>query len=189
MKTKTIIAIAGLPTTGKSSLGRALAQKTGLHFVDIDDGPASCAPSPQGANPLSSSETHAYERARMTVAYTTLHAAVEANLMQGFSVIISATYSRHASQSFLQEATERGGGELKTIWCQYHDIPEEVERRVADRLARGAVGGCRSVSHYFDDKARYEGIKLPHMVVMVEGGAEGLKRAVQQVLAYIKDEW
>lgn len=163
MKSETVIVIAGLPITGKSSLGRALAQATGLHFVDIDEGSASCAP-PQESNPIFSNETRSRERARMTVAYTVLHAAVEANLRQDFSIIISVTYSRHTNQDLLQEATKRGGGELKVIWCQYHDTPEEVGRRVADRLARGAVGGCRSVAHYLDDKRRYEGIKLPHRV-------------------------
>lgn len=187
MKSKTVVAIAGLPTTGKSSLGRALAQATGLHFVDIDEGPASCAP-PQEPNPYRSDEGRARERARMTVAYTVLHACVEANLVQGFPIIISATYSRHTNQDFLREAAERGGGEPKVVWCQYRDTPEEIERRVADRLARGAIGGCRSVAHYLDDKSRYAGIKLPHIVVMVEGGEEGLNRVVQQVLAYINGE-
>lgn len=187
MKPKTVVVIAGLPTTGKSSLGRALARATGLHFVDIDEGPASCAPV-QEPNPYRSDEARARERTRMTVAYTVLHAAVEANLVQDFSAIVSATYSRHTNQDFLQAAVERGGGELKIIWCQYHDISEEIERRVADRLARGAVGGCRSVAHYLDDKARYAGIKLPHIVVMMEGGEEGTARAVQQVLMYIHEE-
>jgi len=178
--------IAGLPTTGKSSLGRALAHETGLHFVDIDEGPASCAP-PQESNHLRSDDARARERARMTVAYTVIHAAVEANLAQDFSLIISATYSRHANQDLLQEAVERGNGNLKVIWCQYHDTHEEIERRVADRLTRNSVGGCRSASHYLDDKSRYMGIKIPHIVVMMEGGEKGLTEAVQRSILYIND--
>ena len=184
MKPKTVIAIVGLPTTGKTTLGRALAQKTGVHFVDIDEGPASCAPA-QEQNPYRSDEARARERARMTVAYTVLHAAVETNLIHGFSLIIAATYSRHSSQDFLQAAVARGGGVLKIIWCQYHDTPEEIERRVADRLAHGAVGGCRSTSHYLDDKGRHEGITLPHTVVLMDGGEKGTQKAVEQALAYI----
>lgn len=187
MKTKTVVVIAGLPISGKSSLGRALAEKTGLHFIDIDAGPASCVFS-QEQNPLRSDEARARERARMTVAYTVLHAAVEAHLSQGFSIIISATYSRHTNQELLQSAVERGNGIMKVIWCQYHDTPTEIERRVADRLARGTVGGCRSVSHYLDDKSRYMGIKLPHIVVMMDCGQEGLNKAVQQAISYIDDE-
>lgn len=61
MKPKTVIVIAGLPTTGKSSLGRALAEKTGLHFIDIDEGPAGCV-LPQESNPLRSDEARAREQ-------------------------------------------------------------------------------------------------------------------------------
>lgn len=187
MKPKTVIAIVGLPTSGKTLLGRALAQVTGLHFVDIDEAPAHCAP-PQESNPYQSNETRARERKRMTVAYTVLHAAVEANLTQNFSLIIVATYSRHTNQDFLQAAVERGGGILKIIWCQYHDTPEEIYWRITDRLIRSSIGGCRSLSHYLDDKSRYEGIKLPHIIVMMEGDQKGTNAAVQQALAYINSE-
>lgn len=187
MKTKTVIAIAGLPTSGKSALGRALVRETGLHFVDIDEGPVKCAP-PQEPDPYRTDESRARERARMTVAYSVLHAAVEANLMQGFSLIIAATYSRHSNQDTLHAAVDLYDGNLKVIWCKYNDTPEEVERRVAHRIASGAVGGCRSSHHYFDDRARYAGIKLPHIVVMMDGGTNGLHRALAQVNEYIIKE-
>lgn len=185
MKPKTVIVIAGLPTAGKTSLGRALSLATNVHFVDIDEGPASCAP-PQESNPYGSEESRARERSRMAVAYTILHAAVEENLKQGFSVIVSATYSRPSSQEFLSSAVERGCGNMKLVLCKYNDTVEEVERRIQDRIARGAVGGCRSVDHYFEDKSRYADIKLPHIVVMIEGGEEGLNRAIGRVLSYIE---
>ena len=185
MKPKTVVVIAGLPTTGKTSLGLALAERLGIHFVDIDAVPAWCAP-PQEANPYRSDEARARERARMTVAYTTMHGAVEANITQGFSVIVSATYSRYSNQDFFMAAVERAGGaRVKVLWCQYHDTEEEVARRIDDRLAKSAAGGCRTVAHYFDDKGRYAGIKLPHLVVMMEGGDEGAARAIKQALAYI----
>lgn len=187
LKPKTVIVIAGLPTTGKTSLGRALSLATNVHFVDIDDGPANCAP-PQESNPYGSDEARARERARMAVAYTVLHAAVEENLKQGFSVIISATYSRHSNQEFLFSAVERGCGNMKFVLCQYNDTTNEVKRRIQERLARGAIGGCRSVDHYFDDKSRYAGIKFSHITVMMEGVEEGINRAVGQVLSYIQDK-
>lgn len=185
MRARTVVAIAGLPTSGKSVLGRELARVTGLHFVDIDEGPAGCAP-PREENPYRSDVSRAREQARMKVAYTVLHAAVEANLAQDFSVIVSATYSRHSTQDFLQAVAEKTGGNLKVIWCKYNDTPEEIERRVVERVASGAVGGCRSVSHYLDDRIRYAGIKLPHIVVATEGGAKGLEKAVNEALVYIE---
>lgn len=186
MKPKTAVVVAGLPLSGKTSLCVALAEKIGFHFIDIDEGPAHCV-YPQESDPLRSDEARARERARMKVAYTVLHAAIEANLAEGFSVIASATYSRHISQDFLQAAVQQSGGTLKIILCQFDDALEEIERRIADRIARNVVGGCRSVSHYIEDKARYAGIKFPHLVVMMGGGEAGLRRAVAEALAYIED--
>lgn len=186
MKPKTVIAIVGLPTTGKSTLGRALATILGIHFIDIDEGPASCALPPE-PNPYSSNEGRERERARMAVAYTVLHAAIEANLAQGFSVIISATYSRHENQELLFSAINRGGGNLKVVWCKYNDTPEEIERRIKDRLALDYKGGCRSVEHYLSDKQRYAGIKLSHVTVMMDGGEWGVRNAVQRTVSYIND--
>lgn len=187
MKPKTVVAIAGLPLSGKTTLGDALAKATGIHFVDIDAGPVSCAP-PQEPDPLQSEEARAREQARMRVAYTILHAAIEANLAQGFSVIVAATYSRRASQEFLRAAVERAGGVLKVIWCQFSDTPEEIERRVTDRLTCGLVGGCRSASHYLDDKSRYDGVMLPHIPVMIDDNEEGVARAVEQAIAYLDED-
>ncbi|TSC67899.1 MAG: hypothetical protein G01um101466_611, partial [Parcubacteria group bacterium Gr01-1014_66] len=65
--------------------------------------------------------------------------------------------------------------------------PEEVQRRIGIRTATGAIGGCRSIWHYFDDKERYEGIKLPHLVVLMQNGEEGLQRAVEQSLRYFNE--
>ncbi len=154
----------GLPLSGKTTLGNRLSGLTGIHYVDIDDGPVHCGP-PQEENPLRSDESRARERKRMTVAYTVEHAAVKANLEAGFSLIISATYSRKSNQEFLRKAVEGGGGELKLIWCKFNDTEEEIARRVNERLAKEAPGGCRSVEHYLDDKKRYEGTDLPHLLL------------------------
>lgn len=180
---RTVIAITGLPTSGKTALGLELAKTMGLHFVDIDDGPAKCAP-PQEADPHHSEESKRQEQQRMRVAYSVLHAAVEANLACGFSLIIAATYFRIGSQKFLLEAIEKNGGNLKIIWCQYNDTHEEIFKRIQSRLALGAIGGCRSVAHYMADKERYEGINLPHIVVKIEDDQEGLDKAVQQAQEY-----
>jgi predicted kinase len=187
IRPKTVVAVAGLPTSGKTALALKLSELTGLHYVDIDAGPASCTRPPQ-PDQYSSEEGSAREALRMQIAYRILHEAVEANLAAGLSVIISATYSRHSSQDFLSASVERGGGVLKMILCTYDDTPEEVERRIKGRLAKGYFGGCRSIGHYRDDKGRYAGIKLPHIVVRMEGGVVGTLKAAAQALEYVSQE-
>ena len=165
-------------------LGRALAKATGIHFVDIDDGPASCAP-PLEEDPYRSAESREREKSRMSIAYNVLLATIEQNLKQGNSIIVAAAYTRSSYYEFLRGVVGKGGGYLMVIQCRYNDTVDEIERRIAGRLLKGAIGGCRSVSHYLDDRSRYENPSFPHIVVMMEGGEEGLRTALDQAFAYI----
>jgi predicted kinase len=171
----------GLPLTGKTSLAAELSQQTNVHYVDIDAGPAQCV-APIEENPLRNAASEIRERQRLQIAYTILHKAVEANLLAGRSLIISATYSRRSSQSFLVEAIRQGGGRLKLIRCSFDDSPEEIERRVKKRVASGAIGGCRSVAHYLADKARYEEFDEPHLKLNT---SQPLEVCLAQTLAFI----
>lgn len=162
---------------------KALAAVLGIHYIDIDAGPAQCGP-PQEINPYASEISRAREGSRMRVAYTIMHAAIAANLNQGFSLAACATYSRQGSQKLLKDAVESEGGVLKFILCQYDDTEAEVERRIQKRVQSGALGGCRSVQHYYEDKARWEGINLPHLVVQMNG-EDGVAKAVAAVLEHL----
>jgi len=185
MTSKMVVVLVGLPLSGKTTLGQALAKETGLHFIDIDGAPASCT-LPQAADHLSTPQARQREQARMAVAYSVLHAAAEANLRQGLSVIIAATYSSHASQAFLKQAVEKAGGVMKLVWCQFKDTPVEIERRIRERLRNQAVGGVYSVAKYREVSERYEGIGLSHIVIRMDGGKDGVAAAVKQVLEYME---
>lgn len=180
---RTVVAVTGLPTSGKTELIKGLAAALGVHYVDIDDGPARCGP-PQEMDPHANEESLKREGRRMRVAYTVLHAAVEGNLGQDFPLVICATYSKKGSQDFLQKAVESQGGTLKVVLCEYNDTLEEVTRRIEKRVNTGATGGCRSVAHYYANKKLWEGIKLPHLVVQMNG-EDGVKNAVAEVIQYL----
>lgn len=179
----TAAVVCGLPTSGKTTLAREIARRTGLHLIDFDAGEL-FSTYPQEPNPYASEESKARETSRARIIYTVMHAAVEANLKEGRSLIITATYSRHASQDFLKAAVEHGGGRLKMALCKYGDTEAEIKRRIRSR-SRKYRGGCRSLEHYLDDRARWAGIKLPHITVRMEGGERGTKQAVEEVLAYL----
>jgi hypothetical protein len=172
---------------------RGLLEETGYQaeqyrllstILDIDDGPARCVP-PQEPNPHRSEESKETERKRMLAAYRILHQAVGINLQMGWSLIVSATYSRKGSQDFLVKAVKENGGLLKVIWCKFDDTPEEVGRRIEDRLTRAAVGGCRSVEHYLSDKSRYEGTDMNHLSIST---SESLDDVVRKAMDYINWE-
>lgn len=178
----TVTVIVGLPTTGKTTLGQALAKTSNLLLIDIDDGPALCTkPHP---HPVESEEDFDRLRQVMRVRYRVLLSAIEANLCEGISHIAIATFSRHENQDRLRAAVRRSGGMLRVVWCQYDDTDEEVERRINERVQSGATGGVRSVKHYRNNREHYEGIKLPHLVVRMDHGVD-LETVVEQVRDYI----
>lgn len=183
MTTKpTVTVIVGLPTTGKSTLGRALAEASHLLLIDIDDGPAQCTVlHPQ---PVESDEDFDRVRQIMRVRYHVLMSAIEANLREGISHIAIATFSRRENQNRLRGTVARAGGTLRIVWCQYDDTDEEVERRINERVQSGATGGVRSVKHYRNSRDHYEGIELPHLVVRMDHGVD-LRTVVKQVRNYI----
>lgn len=178
-----VVAIMGVPLSGKTTLGNALSRRIGVHFIDIDDGPARCA-LPLDPEPLATEEKAAETRKRMAIRYSVLHEAISANLRQGFPLIVAATYASKSSQEFLRRAVKENGGALKLIECVFNDENGEVERRIHYRHANGETGGCRSISTYRADKGKYEGPNLPHFTVNT---SEGVEQAIKDAITYIEE--
>lgn len=180
----TAVVIVGLPTSGKTILGKLLAKQTGFHFIDIDDGPAQCT-YPQVDNPYTSPEALERKRVLMKISYNVLFAAIEENLREGLSIIAAATFSRHERQEKLQEIATRNNARLRVLWCQYSDTHGEVERRIKERVRKRKRGGVRTMRHYEEDMNSYACIKLPHLVVKTDPGVDD-DALLQEVVSYIE---
>ncbi len=153
----TVVMLRGLPLTGKTQLGRALAQQlaSGWTFVDVDEMRTLVNGRIVrfGQNPWENPAIAEEERRGMKVAYTLMHDAVRLRALEGWNTIVAATYSRQANQRFLlQAALANPDARIRTIRLSFNDTPEEVQRRIDERKARGEEGGCQSVEHYFTDK-------------------------------------
>ncbi len=190
MRKPQCIAIAGIPTSGKTTFGRALSAATGIRFIDSNEF-AKFAPLADPAT-FQTDEGREKEKARMRIIYTLTHAVAGAYLEGGDSLIIAATYSKEASQQRLAAAVERAGGRLKVLHCQYDTADEEeVARRLADRATRNdlVAGEIAITPDYLREQVgRTAGIQLPHLVVRMEGGEEGTQAAVKAALKYINEE-
>ena len=185
----TCIAIAGIPTSGKTTLGRVLSATTGIRFIDSNEF-ARFAPLADPAT-FQTDEGRERERARMRIIYSLTHAVAEAYLEADMRIIAAATYSKEASQQRLAKIVERAGGILKILWCQY-DMKDEAEvaRRLADRATRNdlVAGEVAITAEYLREQiGRTDGIKLPHIVVCMEGGDEGTRAAVEAAIKYINE--
>ncbi len=173
-----IIAIGGLPLAGKTTLGRLLSAKTGIHYVDIDDGPAHCA-LPMADDPYSTPEKTAVENARMDILYEVLHATALAHISVGHSLIISATYRTADRRGQLLETIEHGN-DFEFLLCRMDDTTEEVARRVDLRTASKEIGGCRSVEQYFKLRPLWTKPDFPHRVIdTTQGPHVALEQALR----------
>ena len=177
----TSIAIIGFPTSGKTTLGRALAKATGIHFLDYEQ-LAACALPPAVDLASGTPEILERERGRMGVVYQVGHAVVEGTLRLGESVIIALPYASVPGRQYLAAAVQRGCGVLKLVHVVYDVTPDELARRVA---AKGL--GPEWVPYHWPMLARFQEIEGPHITVRMEGGEEGTQAAVKAALKYIEE--
>lgn len=187
--TPTVVALRGLPLSGKTSLGRALAKELGWHFIDVDYCRRIGAGDPErdkDLNPYAASEERkSKEGEDMRIAYTMMHDAVRLNINLGRSVICAATYSRRTAQKFLLDIVRvHPGARLKGIRCVFNDIEEEVRRRIAS-VDRDREGGCKTVEHYLIDKnVRHDYTDL--WGVLEVNTSEAVESCVAQALDFIQ---
>jgi len=160
-----LVAVIGLPLTGKSAIARGVSQMFGIRHLDIDDDIRLPIFGKPDADPYRDEARRAAASAEMGQAYDLLLAAAESCLILGRSVILTATFSRKSSRAKLLVLEARYNALLRVIWCHSdgYDTDEAVAARLAGRVfGVNYFGGCNSVEHYRDDQKRYEPMSLPH---------------------------
>ncbi len=181
----TVVALRGLPLSGKTTLGKALARELGWTYIDVNSMReiATTQGRPDEVNPWDNGDTARRESEDMRIAYTLMHEAVRVNLELGRSVIISATYSRQTAQKFLLDIVKaHPGAHLKSIRLKFNDTDEEILRRIA---ARGLHEGfCATLEHYLDAKKRYDHADL--WGVLEISTSQPLNACVAQALEFVK---
>ncbi len=145
---KRIIALTGLPLTGKTTLGERLVQKTDALFFDVDRARQELK---RGNDWLGSDR----EREIMLEAYQFNHEKAEAALKTGRAVILAATYSRPTYHEMLERLSSDEHVPLDVFLLALPQ--EEAEIRIAKRVAEGSDSNIRSLEGYLEVRDRYEG--------------------------------
>jgi predicted kinase len=128
----TVIIVAGLSGTGKTSVARAIAGELGLRVVSADAVRKSLfefgdQPYAYGEGPYSA------EGNRLT--YSKILEIGSAMVSSGKSVILDATFRRAADRPAAQDMAVRTGADFRIIECRLS--PAEVRSRLDRRAARG----------------------------------------------------
>ncbi len=152
--------IAGMPCSGKSTLGRALERKTRIHYCDSDDlrmaafGALTHAQyEERWKNPDRAQKLTAQD---MGLSYELLHFAMRLSLDAGRSILVSATYSRLASQEIAKRIAKLFEAQLRLVLCDLGSpTQEEAERRMKRDDGQDVVLGTRTWEDYKRNEIRY----------------------------------
>lgn len=188
MKHPTLVVICGWPFSGKTTLATALSKELCVHHVDIDE-VRTLMVGLAHPHPNESPELMKRDGQEMGMAYRLLLAGAHENLEAGRSLIITATFSRKSGQQMLLGLmANHPNAQLKVIQCiPVGDNTEEVFLRITTRIfgEDDYMGAVNSPERYFEVKARFEPIVLPHFEVYTWGSAYD-RKVVEEAEAAMK---
>jgi predicted kinase len=156
----TVIALRGLPLSGKTTLGKILSRNLGWHFIDIDYCRRLGTGDPErniDINPWAASEERKKKETEdMLIAYYLMHEAVRMNISFDRSIICAATYSRVSNQKILLDIVNaHPKTRLKAVFCVFNGTEEEISRRI-NLPNRDNESGCKTIEHYLYNKSIYD---------------------------------
>lgn len=128
----TVIAVAGLSGTGKTSLARAIAGELGLRVVSSDAVRQSLF---REAKRLSGYREGAYTAEADRLTYQTCIDTGRRWLRAERGVILDATFRRAVDRELAHEMAAQAGAEWRVIECRLS--PELVQSRLKNRVAGG----------------------------------------------------
>jgi predicted kinase len=170
-----LIALAGLPGTGKSTLARALAGRLGAPLLDKDAVRAAL---------FRPSEIE-YSRAQDDLVMVCIHQAVEFLAARGSVpavVLDGRTYARRESVAALRALAARLAAPVSLIECTA--APEVARARLAqDRAAAAHPAANRTVELYERLRESAEPIEGPKLVLATD--VQPLAELVEQALRFL----
>jgi predicted kinase len=170
-----LVALAGLPGTGKTTLARALAPALDAALLDKDRVRAA----------LFAPEDIEYSREQDDLCARALHAAAELIVRRGqrrWVVLDGRTYTRRQTVEELVDFAARLGAPLHWVECACAD--DEARRRLDRDAATGAhLAANRGIALYVRLKAEADPLVVPRLTLQTD--AVPLLEQVRQVLDYV----
>ena len=165
-----LIAVGGLPGTGKSTLARLWAERLGAAVLASDALRKELAGVVPGRREPAGWREGIYTPAWTRRTYKEMTARAERLLRAGESVVIDATFSRPASRRLAAAAARRTGARYVTVECR---CPEKIiRRRLAERGEEGVSLSDADWSVYRRAKEEYTSPRRETVRVSTVGDLE-----------------
>lgn len=183
-----IVALAGAPLSGKTTLGNELSRRTNLHFFDIDDirsrFPAQLYPNPEEERDFFRNPVRRYTAIAVAQAYA-YYLAAEV-LEKGKPVLLAATYSHRSYANPLREFADLyrrvNHPDESVLRIFVLEVPvESLPQRVEDRIRSRIDTTVNTLEHAMDLRRRFMPIEGGNIVHINTGLP--LEKNVAQVLA------
>lgn len=157
MRELKIIAFAGLPLTGKSTLSKLLEDKLKIARLDIDEIRRLLFKHQL----VDSEKDRGHDERQMGVSWASLFGLIDVLVGEGESVIVAATFSRLSYHRRIIEAAERFRVPLKIIFCY---APDEIIVGRAALRNPDSSSNVLIIDGYHRVKARYVKISVPDIL-------------------------
>jgi predicted kinase len=156
LKVPTVIAVAGLSGTGKTTLAHAIAGELGLRVVSSDAIRKSLFG--HGTATTGYDKGH-YSQAANHCVYRKLLESGRALLEQDGAVILDATFRRAADRAAARAMADAAGAQWRLIECRLPS--EQVESRLAQRTAHGESPSDATWETYLQQRREFEPLQPP----------------------------
>jgi predicted kinase len=165
-----LVAMAGLPGTGKSTLARALAHELGGVILDKDIIRAALFP------PKLIEYSSLQDDFCMNVLFQTARYLIS-NKKTAWVFVDGRPFTRASQIDLLAAEAASLGCRLRIVFCTCSDAAAR------DRLSRQHIAANRDYALYQKLQKEFEPIKLPHFVANTD---QPMPAAVAATLAYLK---
>jgi aminoglycoside phosphotransferase family enzyme/predicted kinase len=165
-----LVAVGGLPGTGKSTLARLWAERLGAASLSSDAVRKELAGIRPGRRSPAGWREGIYTPLWTKRTYGEMMARAERLLRAGKSVVVDATFARRAERRLAAAAARRTGARYVTVECR---CPEKlVRRRLAERKARESSLSDADWSIYRRAKGEYSSPRRETVRVDTAGDLE-----------------
>lgn len=172
---KCIVVLAGLPLSGKTTLGEKLAELSNFTYLDVDK-------ARRGIFNEVAVYSELGEQFTMLNAYQRNHEVARDLLAEGQPVILGAIYSREIYHEMIRSLAQKTNAPLRVFLLNAPD--EKIEQRLNKRPVDNP-SNLRSIEHYRGVKIRYKPIteaNIEHIDTSLP-----LEQNVEQVFSSLVD--
>lgn len=167
--------LAGLPLTGKSTLGEAVAAKSNVIFLDVD------AVRYKDESTDSARGTEEEEKRAMETAYDQNHRIAQEMLGLDRPVLLAATYSRESYHEQLKKLIETARKPLVFFLLEASD--DNVRNRIESRAASNNLSNIRTYEDYASVRDRYQKmVDAPVVTIDTDQPLEHSREAIFKTL-------